>query len=115
MALLMLGYSAAPALSDDGSTPKGFTGFDSAPDWSAEQVDFEGASQVSTFDLSYGATEAAPGFATTAHGQIDWAHRETLDAAAARIRAREGAARGFGFESFDRTAQTGGLGWGLSR
>ena len=130
LALLVLTVSAAPAAAEEAFTPMGFWGFDApvadqgpaevdSALRTADAVDFssmsDGSSQVSTFDLYAGRDVAAPGFETTARGEIDWAHLETVNAAASRLRAREGAQRGVGLVSFDRSSLSGGLGWGLNR
>lgn len=131
LALLVLTVAAAPAVAEEAMTPMGFWGFDApaaatatasptaGARWSAESVDFsgvsDGTSQISTFGLSAGAEQAAPGFETTAHGEIDWAHRDAVGATASRLRAREGAMRGVGLVSFDGSSHRGGLGWGLNR
>lgn len=113
-ALFALAVTTAPATAGDAATPSGFLGFEKAGVWGADQVDFAGASQVSTFDMTYGARAAAPGLATTAHGAIDWAHRETLNAASDRVSQRNRRWRG-GIASFDQAPRTGGFGLGVGR
>lgn len=93
LAVLFAAGLAAPSAAEPLRMPSGFDGF--AGTASSKH-------QVATFDLPRGEMIDAPGVATTESGLVDWAHRETMHAAKARISLRNSAAAG-GLASFDRS------------